>query len=271
VNECIDRFLTYLKSQGAKENTIKTYVRFVSRLLTLYPKPTLDDVLKFLSEYSSCAPLTQATCAYALRTFFEANPQLGVDYKLIPLPSRVEAKVKVTTIPESEIRKMAESVDVKTGAIIALMYEVGLRVSEVGKLKCGDLDLKNWNIYVRRSKGSVSSLLPIVSDWVKEILLKYMEIRKPQSPDEPLFPGYDGKGLSFTRVSTIVKSVLERFGYGNARPHDIRHSRATNLLNAGIDVVTVSHILGHKSLSSTSRYLHLVTEDIRRKLLSIKS
>jgi integrase len=266
MQDVMERFSVFLRSKGAKEHTIKTYTRFVKALLEECPRPTLEDVLRFLARHKDKAPLTQSTCAYALRAFFEANPQLGVDPTLIPLPSRPEILRKITVIPEETIKRIALSEDLKVGAMIALMYELGLRVSEVGKIRCGDLNLSDWTIYVRRSKGSVSSVLPIVTGWVKEVVKRYVEWRGCRDPNKPLFPGKGGKGISYTRVSALIKEVLKKHGLGSARPHDIRHSRATNLLKSGVNVVTVSHVLGHKSLSSTSRYLHLVPEDIRREL-----
>lgn len=262
----IDKFTSYLKARGAKEHTVKTYLRYVNKLLEFCSELTLECVLKFMAQYSGKAPLTQSTIAYALRAFFESNPQLNIDYNLIPIPSRIDVTRKIITIPEQDIRKMAGGEDIRVGAILALMYEVGLRVSEVGKIQCSDLNVNDWTIYVRRSKGSISSTLPIVSDWVKDVVKSYLLIHKCEKPDIPLFPGYGGKGISYTRVSAIIKNVLRKYGYVDAHPHDIRHSRATNLLKAGVDVVTVSHILGHKTLTSTSKYLHLVVEDIRRKL-----
>jgi site-specific recombinase XerD len=264
--DVVGRFISFLRAKGAKEHTIKTYMRFVNKLLNTCEQLTKDCVMNFIARYRDKSLLTQATCAYSLRAFFEANPDFGIDYKEIPLPSRVEPSRKIVIIPEQVIRRMAESEEIKVGAMLALMYEVGLRVSEVGRITCGDVNLDEWTIYVRRSKGSVSSTLPIVTEWVKDLVRAYMAIRDCQDPNEPLFEGYGGKGISYTRVSTIIKEVLCRYGYCDAHPHDIRHSRGTNLLKAGVDVVTVSSILGHKTLTSTSRYLHLVVDDIRKKL-----
>jgi len=266
MSEAMEKFLVFLKSRGAKEHTIKTYTRFARALLSEFPRPTMEDVLKFLARFEDKAPLTQATCAYALRAFFEANPEFGIDHKLIPLPSRPEVRRKIVVIPEEEVKAMVESEDARTGAMIALMYELGLRVSEVGKLRCGDLNLDEWTVYVRGAKGSVSSVVPIVSGWVKRAVERYLAERGRCRPDEPLFPGRGGRGLSHTRTSVIVKEVLKRHGYPHAHPHDIRHSRATNLLKAGVDVATVSYVLGHKTLDSTSRYLHLVVEDVRKRI-----
>jgi integrase len=262
----LEKLVEYLRARGARENTIKTYARYAEKLAAECPEITLDCVMRFLAKYSDKAPLTRHTVAYAVRAFLEANPELGVDYRLVPLPERADASRKIVVIPEEEVRRMAESEDLKVGAIIALMYEFGLRVSEVGKILCGDVNLENWTVYVRRAKGSVSAELPVVTPWVKNLLRAYMIARRCESPDEPLFPGRRGAGISHTRVSAIVKGVLKRHGYPTAHPHDIRHSRATNLLRVGVDVVTVSRVLGHKSLASTTSYLHLVVEDIRKKL-----
>jgi integrase len=262
----VQRLVEYLRARGARENTIKTYARYAEWLVAECSEVTLDCVQRFLAGFSDKAPLTRSTVAYAVRAFLEANPQLGVDYRLVPLPERVESSRRVVVIPEEEVRRIAESEDLKTGTIIALMYEFGLRVSEVGKILCGDVNLENWTVYVRRTKGSVSAELPVVTPWVKSLLRAYMTARRCESPGEPLFPSKKGAGISHTRVSIIVKEALKRHGYPTARPHDIRHSRATNLLRAGVDVVTVSRVLGHKSLASTTSYLHLLVEDIRKKL-----
>jgi integrase len=262
----LEKLVEYLRARGARDHTIKTYVRYAERLIAECLEITLDCVQRFLAKYSDKTPLTQNTVAYAVRAFLEANPQLGVDHRLVPVPERADVSRRIVVIPEEEIRRMAEGEDLKTATIIALMYEFGLRVSEVGKITCGDVNLENWTVYVRRSKGSVSGELPVVTPWVKNLLRAYMIARRCESPGEPLFPGRRGAGISYTRVSTIVKKALRRAGYPTAHPHDIRHSRATNLLRAGVDVVTVSRVLGHKSLASTTSYLHLLVEDIRRKL-----
>jgi site-specific recombinase XerD len=75
--------------------------------------------------------------------------------------------------------------------------------------------------------------------------------------------------LHDTTVSQYVKAAMVASGHGHARFHDLRHSTASAMLNAGVDLYTIGGVLGHKSAASTQRYAHLATATLRNALHTI--
>jgi integrase len=268
----LNKYIEYMEARRISRKTLNTYLYFIQTFLNVVNKPleeiTLEDVIKFLSSYSNCSYYTQRIVAYALRSYFEVVGT--IDYHLIPLPSRMLEDRTPVLIDEATIRiiiKNTPSLKLKT--MLALMYELGLRVGELANLTYKDLDTTEWSCYVKRSKGSIASKVPIVSSWVKELIVEYLSKYPPSSLDEPLFKSQKGGKYRVSTLSAIIKNILRMNGFPNAHPHDIRHSRATNLIKKGLEVTAVAKVLGHKSLSSTLRYLHYSIEDLRKKLESL--
>lgn len=265
----IESFVRYLEARGASKKTVKTYLYFVREFAEFLGKPlsesTLDDVIKFMSLYKDKSVYTRWTVAYALKSLFRVVKS-GVNPDLIPVPERPKER-DIVVIPEEAFRTAVNMLPIKVATMVALTYELGLRCSELCQLRAGDLNLRDGVCYVRRVKGSVSGAVPIVTPWVMETLVKYLEYYKPVDPNQPLFPGRGGGFMNPASVSTILKKALAQMGYPNARPHDIRHSRATHLWRAGLDAITIARVLGHKELSSTLRYSHIVVAELREKLL----
>jgi len=268
----LSKYLEYMQARRISQKTLQTYLYFIRLFLTQTNKPLeeikIDDVIKFLSQYSKASYHTQRIVAYALRSFFEIVG--GIDYHLIPLPSRLTEFRNPVLLDEPTIKMIVNNTqDIKLKTMIAMMYELALRVNELASLTYGDLDTTNWTCYVKRSKGSVSAQIPIVSTWVKDCIVEYLTQYPPTSPEEPLFKSQKGGNYTVSTLSTLIKNVLRQNGFPNAHPHDLRHSRATNLIKKGLDVTSVAKLLGHKSLGSTLRYLHYSVEELRKRLESL--
>lgn len=265
----LDKFINYLEARGASKKTLMTYLYFVKSFMSFINKPvdqaTLDDVMKFLARFKDKSKYTLWTASHALKTLFRAIKS-NVDPDLIPVPERLEER-NVVVIPEESFRTAVNLLPPKLAAMVAITYELGLRSSELCQLRVGDLNLRDLTCYVRRAKGSISGVVPIVTPWVIEALRKYLEQAKFVDKDQPLFPGRGGRFMHVSTASALLKKALTMMGYPNARPHDIRHSRATHLWRANLDVVTVARVLGHKELSSTLRYSHIVIDELREKLM----
>lgn len=270
MEECLLKMIESLNAERASQKTINVYTYFVKRFIDFCGgrEPKLEDVIKFLNTFSDKSVYTQYTVSYALKYFFKVCP--FVDANLVPEPVRIrEVRAKVI-IPEEDIIEGLKKLPLRHAAMLGVTYEFGLRVSELCLMRYGDINLNDWTAYVRRVKGSVTSVLPIVTDEVKNVLYEYMSVYKPASTNMPLFPNRKGGVMNVSYASQVMKKILTAIGYPNAHPHDIRHSRATNLLKAGVDPVTVARILGHANLSSTLIYFHLIVDDIRKKLEEVK-
>lgn len=261
----VEKFETFLKAEGKSPRTIEEYKKIASRFLSFVGNRdfTVEDGIRFLASLSRTSDHYQMMCSYAIRSLFKC---MGKDFLGIPVTKVGWDVLDIKTISEDKIREvcMIEE-NIKYKAMFALAYELGLRVSEVAMLRYGWLDTKTWTCRVSRVKHSRSRVEPIVSGWVKEILVQYLSSYHPKDDEAPLFPSQKQDFYTHIAVSQIFSRMLRNTGI-DVKPHVLRHSRATNLLKDGIDVYTVAELLGHKTLSSTMAYLHITADDLRKRL-----
>lgn len=143
-------------------------------------------------------------------------------------------------------------------ALLMTAYACGLRISEVLKLQVTDIDSARMVVNVRAGKGAKDRQVPLSARLLRELRSWWCEHRRRPW----LFPGGSARELdrpmSATGVQRMVQKIVRRAALAKkASMHTLRHSYATHLLEAGVDVVTLQKLLGHNSLSTTARYLHL--------------
>lgn len=143
-------------------------------------------------------------------------------------------------------------------SMIALMYRAGLRISEVLGLLPKDVDLVTGAVAVLKAKGGKSRVVAVDPETVALVEL-WLEKRagKGISACAPLFCSLGGESLDRRNVTRTLKTLAEKAGIRKrVHPHGLRHSRAFDLaVEQGVDVVTVSHALGHSNVSTTNTYL----------------
>jgi integrase/recombinase XerD len=159
-----------------------------------------------------------------------------------------------------EVKALIESIkNVKHRTVVMLLYSTGMRLSEIRSLRIADIDSKQMRIKVVQGKGS-KDRYTILSHHVLEELRAYWLIYRPR---EYLFNGAGaGRPLSLRSIQHLVQLALARLGLQSKRysVHTLRHSFATHLVDQGADLHTVKELLGHTSLQTTARYLHLSTQ-----------
>ncbi len=140
-------------------------------------------------------------------------------------------------------------------SMLLLAYSAGLRVSEVATLKIADIDSERMMIHVREGKGRKDRDLPL-SPTALAILRQYYMLDRPL---DFLFPNpRTGKPISRSTIHKVCKAAGAKAGISkNASMHTLRHSFATHHLEAGTDLRTVQVLMGHASIATTSRYLHV--------------
>ncbi|MHB8836087.1 MAG: site-specific tyrosine recombinase XerD [Candidatus Methylomirabilia bacterium] len=151
--------------------------------------------------------------------------------------------------------------------LFALLYDCGLRVSELAALRLEQLDLESWLIRVR-GKGDKERFVPFGEE-AREAILAYLERSRSHSRraagNRHLFPGARGSHLTRQRAWQIVKAHLAGAGVTRTvSPHTLRHSFATHLLDNGADLRAVQLLLGHADISTTQIYTHLSQERLRK-------
>jgi site-specific recombinase XerD len=150
-------------------------------------------------------------------------------------------------------------------AIFMLMLRCGLRVEEVAQLTLGALDLRRKKILVRNGKGRKDRVVYISNDSL-EILMQYLTLR-PSSRAKRIFlvekGSYRGNPLSVRGIQKRMEYYARKAGL-KATCHQLRHTMATQLLNADADLVTIQELLGHAMLKTTERYWRVSNLKVQR-------
>jgi integrase/recombinase XerD len=173
---------------------------------------------------------------------------------------RVPVKLPDVLSP-AEVAEFLGAVKIlKHRVILTVCYAAGLRISEAVRLKPGAIDSRRMVIRVEEGKGRKDRYV-MLSPRLLDVLRDYWQIARPK---EWLFPG-DLPGEPITRFSVerACREARERSGITRAiTPHSLRHAFAVHLLEAGADLRTIQLLLGHRNLTTTSRYLRIATSKV---------
>ena len=150
-------------------------------------------------------------------------------------------------------------------AMFMVMLRCGLRVEEVAHLTFGALDLRRGSILVQHGKGGKDRMVYISPD-AFEALVKYLKARS-SSKVKGLFlvekGPYRGSPISVRGIQKRMEYYAHKAGL-RACCHQLRHTMATQLLNADADIVTIQDLLGHSRLSTTQRYSRVSNVKVQR-------
>ncbi len=200
------------------------------------------------------ASVNQAACAFRF-LFGQVLQQrkIWLDIPMAKVPKRLPV-----VLSRDEIRRLfAACADLRTRTVLMTTYAAGLRVSEVCALQTGDIESApdRMCIKVRQAKGG-KDRYTLLSPQLLDVLRCYWHTCRPRLW---LFPNKAGDGPMFDQTAQrMYRAVCDRAGLTNfAGIHTLRHSFATHLLEAGVDLHTIQRLLGHGHISTTMRYLHL--------------
>ena len=146
-----------------------------------------------------------------------------------------------------------------------LMLRSGLRVEEVGNLSLAALDLRRRRVYVLNGKGAKDRVVYMSRD-CHEALVEYLTVR-PASRARKVFLVerglYRGKPISVRGIQKRMEYYANRAGL-KVSCHHLRHTMATQLLNADADLVTIQDLLGHSRIKTTQRYSKVSNLKVQR-------
>ncbi len=147
-------------------------------------------------------------------------------------------------------------------AMLALLYGTGIRASECASLCNANVDLKQLAITVQ-GKGGHQRTIPLNAE-LAEVLHTYVQARGATANHAPFFRSRFGRPLSRGGVYERVRTWGQRSRVGiPLSPHRMRHTFATHLVRAGVGLVTIRDLLGHRLITSTQIYLHVTADDLR--------
>ena len=261
------RLIEDLQVRNYSPRTVEAYVAAVVKLTKHFmraPDQLTNEELRafqvhLLSVKTSWSQFNQIVCG--LRFFYGTT--LGRSEVVETLPYGKRPKVLPVVLSMEEVAQLlAAAKPGRERMLLETAYGCGLRISELLGLQVTDIDASRMVVTVRHGKGAKDRQVPLSARLLSALRRWWSTHRHPRW----LFPGKTlARPLSDGMVQRIAGRVVTRAGLRKkATLHTLRHSYATHLLEAGVDVVTLQKLLGHSDLSTTARYLHLSTRQMQK-------
>lgn len=279
------KFVKALQINGKGERTQDAYVRAMRLLIEHYNKTPdtisedeLQDYFVYRQDVSEWAPNTQRI-AYTGIKFFFINV-LKKDWHLFKLLKTKRESRLPTVLSQEEVRRTLACIKTFHNYVFhSTLYSCGLRLQEALYLEVSDIDGQRKQIHVHRGKGCKDRYVPLPEPTLYLLRRYWVTHKNPKL----LFPAL-GRGMNLGATSTTpmaIESVQGAFRRAKVQAgikkrrvstHTLRHSYATHLLEAGVNIRTIQQYLGHSQLETTMIYLHLTQkgqEDAYRLIGSI--
>ena len=265
-------YITYTK--GLSENTVKGYISDIKKYLDFIKDENINNDLvnKYLINLNTkkSSQKTKQRFMSSLIQYInwhnEKHPNNEINIERVDIKSGVYLP---DTIQLEEINKLIDYynhdtfLNSRNKTLLDFLYSTACRVSEVCTVKMSDIDFHDDFIIVT-GKGSKQRIVPLGSK-LKENLLDYINIRKQylDRDTNTLFLTKNNNAMERTSVFRVVKKTALNIGLKQSiHPHTLRHSAATQMLEAGCDLRTLQEFLGHSSVSTTQIYTKLTKEFI---------
>jgi integrase/recombinase XerD len=261
-----ERFIQDLRARNKSPRTIETYVlrvvlfarHFGCSPERLGPKHLRAYQQHLIDRNVSWSTFNQAVCA--LRFLYQVT--LGRPDEIRHLPFAKRPRMVPTVLsPEEVVRFLDAALPGRDRMLLDVIYSCGLRLKETLGLQVGDIDSARMVLRIRHGKGQKERLLPLSPRLLAGLRIYWREHR----PATWLFPGIKATvPLTDGTVQRICKRTAQRAGLTKRiSPHTLRHSFATHLLEAGVDLLSVQALLGHSHFNTTAKYLHISMRRLR--------
>ena len=293
LEQAVEAFGRRLAAEGRSPNTISAYLRdlrqLTSVLLKRHPRLTLgrvtsallDEALTSLAVVNSAASTPRSPASLhrfkaAVRSFFAwaeetgqvgENPARSVTLRRLPrtTPSFLTEAEKRRL--SKELRGSSSKLACRDRVIVELFLGTGIRLRELVNLDIDDVDLDAKHLRVR-AKGGVPQV-KFLKSTLRSLLRAYLNERRCQGNGEcrALFLSNRGSRLSAGQVANRVKHWLRKARIRKRiSPHGLRHTFATHLYSRTGDILVVKRALGHRDLSTTEIYTHLVDDALEEAI-----
>jgi site-specific recombinase XerD len=264
-----DLFCAAKDAEGLSPRSIAWYAMILDRLVARFgPERAVDELAPaelraWLVELRThLAPVSIAGYVRGLRAFGNWLATDGLaDARALRTLARPRVPHKVMEpLSDDDLRRLLAVADVRDRAILLLLLDTGLRVSEAAGISLGDLRA-DASIKVM-GKGAKERIVPVGAA-SRGAIGRYLERRGPGSADEPLFVNQAGERLTLTGIQQLLTRLRARARVdARCNPHTFRHTFAHNYLVNGGDVFTLQRMLGHTSLEMVRRYVALADGDV---------
>jgi integrase/recombinase XerD len=242
------------------KSLIVNYSRSLAYIALHFNKPphqiSVDEINAYLYRlmvHEHCSVTYFKHAVFALRYWFRL---FDMEDKAIQMPPIKKEKKLPTVLSREECRILFKApVNLKHRFLLAFAYAGGLRMNELRMLKISDVDLQREQIHIRHGKGRKHRCVSLSKLLVQKLPLYLSNL----NPQVYLFEGLTpGQPMGERSIQYIISEALQKTAIQKAvSMHTLRHSYATHLLEDGVDIHSIQHLLGHADLIQTLVYLHV--------------
>ncbi|MBN2642508.1 MAG: site-specific integrase [Victivallales bacterium] len=261
-----EKMLRDMSVRNFAANTVESYLRSVRDLAKHYmispdrlTQEQLLDYIYFLIKERKLASGSINAVTAGLRFFYKET--MGMEDLAMAIPPRKTPRKLPEILSAGELSKLFSVIsNQKHRVMLMTAYAAGLRISEVINLKVGNIDSGRMSIQIKNSKGRKDRYTILSPRLLFELRAYWNNYR----PKDILFPSPVKDGpLDRAAPSLAFRKYKDKAEITKAVTfHSLRHTFATNLLEAGADIRTIQILLGHSSITSTAIYLHVARQDL---------
>ena len=271
-----EQFIRELTIRGRAERTIHGYVARLAALAKHYgraPDRIADEEirawLQFLRTERQQSASSLNVTVNAVRAFQEWVLGRPREQCVRGVPTCKRAGKRAEVYAQSEIAALlAAAPEGRDRLLLTVIYACGLRRNEAVQLQVGDLDGPRGQLRVRRGKGAKERVLPLPAHLLADLRAYWRNHRagRPGHDSPWLWQGaHPGRPMSNALAQHLLERALAAAKIKRKGGlHTLRHSFATHLLEAGIEITVVQKLLGHASLATTARYLHVTNGRVQK-------
>jgi len=271
----IMNFRRFLKRRNYSAHTVKNYLSTLEHFVGWLDVPVEQVTPKKVQAYIDCL-LAKGLSAKTINCHLDSIRRFYDwldDEELIEIPNPVKRgyvlrlpRLLPRHLKDHEVQRLFEVIQgPRDRAIFMVMLRCGLRVAEVTDLTLGDLDLHRSKILVQNGKARKGRVVYLSQD-AQEALVAYLKVR-PSTKIRKVFLAekspFRGQPISVRGIQKRLESYAQRARL-NVSCHQLRHTMATQLLNADAELVTIQDLLGHSKITTTQRYCRISNCKVQR-------
>ncbi len=264
----LPEFIKYLTEKGRSPSTIIAYRADLEQFVDFAEskqKPFAQSMgSEFIASYRDAlladkyTPKSVSRKLNAIKTFFKYlknQNYITTDPAQEVAHPKIEGK-KPKYLSKIEYRALRDTVrdDIRTTAIVELILQAGLRISEVANLKIKNIDSDKLTIEAYASQPQ--RIVPL-NKRAKEALENYIKNARPKVDSEFIFVSKNGKPLAVRNIRLVINKYMQKAELPNYSVNDLRTTFIVENLKAGVSLTFLSQVAGHKRISTTESYLQL--------------
>ena len=258
--------LLQMRLRGFAPKTVEAYIYAMKVLCRFYMRPleslTCAEVQRFLDEVITVRKRAWATVNVYFSAYrFLYEQVLKRPAREFSIPPRGRSGKRPGVLSQAEVARLIVAPrSLKHRALLALTYGSGLRVSEVVRVRIKDVDRERMRLFVGDGKGH-KDRYTVLSARALSLL---EDLWREERPSEYFFTRAGGdRPLNDCTAQAVYYAALRTSGVRRVGGiHVLRHCFATHLMEAGVDVYTIRRWMGHTSLVTTGRYMHVTAEHL---------